>query len=598
MENDYDNLWIISGKASAFRLRNSSTGNERDLHYALINYQLSDTLISLQRRSYQREGSKLFQSSKIKVIYDQAIDCLYQLYSLRKEENLVWLAFNFMEKSKNRVLFESLVETEFRNKVGVPDSISARERELKNLVTIKLKELEFEKNKTNPNTELLSKIQESLYQTERNQSHMRKQLAQSHPTYYQIKYDTFTIELTDIINALGDQNSGIINYFWGDGSLFATYISSKKTAFIKLSDLAFIKKQIRVYLNHLRSGPTLFHQNRDFQELKICASTLYEKLVGPLLGSSGQNVDLRSQLNWLIIVPDGPLSLIPFGALVTHVDSNTLNYKDLRYLIKEVQISYTYSANLFFNDIHKRKTTNNILAMSYTNPDESESNDLPDLPGSHRELDAIRTIVKDGIFLKGTKATKESFQSEAPTFNLLHLAVHGWADLENHFNSKLLFKNQYRSNDTLYAYELYDLRLNADIVVLSGCETVVGQQFKGEGIYSLARGFTYAGASTVIMTLWKVNDITTAEIVSEFYEQLFEQKSVAVAIRQAKLNYLDGANDLAAHPTYWASLIPLGKMSPLEFRDNTFLITIITITTITAVSLFLLIYLKRRRKAF
>jgi len=114
----------------------------------------------------------------------------------------------------------------------------------------------------------------------------------------------------------------------------------------------------------------------------------------------------------------------------------------------------------------------------------------------------------------------------------------------------------------LYVRDLYNLKLNADMVVLSACETGLGELQQGEGILSLARGFAYAGAKSIISSLWSVNDKSTADIMTSFYSHLKEGKTKDDALRRAKLDYL--SQNPNAQPFYWAAFTAVGDMKPIK----------------------------------
>ncbi|MCK5103041.1 MAG: CHAT domain-containing protein, partial [Cyclobacteriaceae bacterium] len=130
------------------------------------------------------------------------------------------------------------------------------------------------------------------------------------------------------------------------------------------------------------------------------------------------------------------------------------------------------------------------------------------------------------------------------------------------FNSRLIFKKDSISHEDgeLRAYELYDMDLsNLQMVVLSACETGIGKQYEGEGIFSIARGFAYAGCPSIVMSLWKVNDKTTADLIDFFYTNLKDKMPKDEALRVAKLTYIENSDDINAHPSNWAAFITLGN---------------------------------------
>ena len=108
------------------------------------------------------------------------------------------------------------------------------------------------------------------------------------------------------------------------------------------------------------------------------------------------------------------------------------------------------------------------------------------------------------------------------------------------------------------------MKLNADLVVLSACETAYGKVEKGNGIASLARSFMYAGAPSLIVSLWHVNDLATSKIMKRLYQNLSEGMNKAEALRQAKLGYIKSAKSIYAHPAFWSPFIQIGDSSSLE----------------------------------
>lgn len=124
--------------------------------------------------------------------------------------------------------------------------------------------------------------------------------------------------------------------------------------------------------------------------------------------------------------------------------------------------------------------------------------------------------------------------------------------------------------ELLYLRELYDLEIPADMVVLSACETGIGELQNGEGVISLARGFTYAGAKSIITSLWNVNDQKTADLMVDFYRNLKEGQQKDNALANAKRSYLQQTSGNLAHPFYWAGFIPIGNMDSIELTPTWF----------------------------
>ncbi len=136
--------------------------------------------------------------------------------------------------------------------------------------------------------------------------------------------------------------------------------------------------------------------------------------------------------------------------------------------------------------------------------------------------------------------------------------------------SGLVFSNPIASetDNFLSAAEIYQLKLSADLAVMSACNTGYGQLAQGEGAMSLGRAFSYAGCRSVIMSLWPANDESSSTILKNFYQYAAQGLSKDRALRQAKIDYLKSADPLTAHPFFWANLVTVGDMSPLKLKTE------------------------------
>jgi len=157
----------------------------------------------------------------------------------------------------------------------------------------------------------------------------------------------------------------------------------------------------------------------------------------------------------------------------------------------------------------------------------------------------------------------QNFLSDANQYRILHLATHGKADDRVGDYCFLAFTKTSNSlENLLYVRDLYNMRLHAEMVVLSACETGLGELQQGEGILSLSRGFVYAGTKSIVGTLWSVNDRPTQEIMTFFYSNLKQGMEKDKALRQAKLSYLESSSPSA--PFNWAAFTAIGDMRAIE----------------------------------
>jgi CHAT domain-containing protein len=159
------------------------------------------------------------------------------------------------------------------------------------------------------------------------------------------------------------------------------------------------------------------------------------------------------------------------------------------------------------------------------------------------------------------RASEASLKSSRlDDYRYVHFATHGLVNEPKPKLSGLMLApvDSPQEDDILYLGEIYNLSLNADLVVLSACETGVGKLVKGEGLIGLTRGFLYAGAANLLVSLWQVNDASTANLMIDFYQNLLAGKSKAAALREAKLRLLEQQTKYAK-PYHWAPFVLIGK---------------------------------------
>jgi CHAT domain-containing protein len=123
----------------------------------------------------------------------------------------------------------------------------------------------------------------------------------------------------------------------------------------------------------------------------------------------------------------------------------------------------------------------------------------------------------------------------------------------------------------------------------------LGKGYKGEGMMSMASAFTYSGCKNILLSLWKVNDQTATTLMDDFYQQLLEGKSIDDALRQAKLNYLAGSDELTAHPKIWAPLIAYGNLDKIFQKDRSMMVVVSGLCILTIILLSFRIYRRHVR---
>jgi CHAT domain-containing protein len=281
--------------------------------------------------------------------------------------------------------------------------------------------------------------------------------------------------------------------------------------------------------------------------------------------------------------------------LVKEPGPDQTDYEGLQYLIYDYSISYCYFSSLRFYNSLLRQKGEEVLSFAPYYGLTGDNGLVPDsLLGAINELKSVYRWFRGKSFT-GESATETSFRLSMQEPAIFHLAMHSVSDSANSKYSYLLFDTH---NDTLqdgrfYNYEISLSRLKSPMVVLSACNSGTGTLYHGEGLMSLARGFILAGASSVIMTSWEVNDEISADIISGFYHSLASGKSKDVALRLAKLKYLKGSSPAYSYPYYWAAYEVQGITTPI--KHNYIAAGLIIFALLLIAGVVLILYLRRRR---
>lgn len=564
-------LLTLWGKARAFSKAKSANNH---LQKSLETYQLTIQWIDSLQHSYATDRAQLDWGDEFKQIYEQAIEVAYQNYQHTKDQKYLELAFDFSERSKNRLLLESLKSAEGKSLANVPDSLIQKEKDLN--LNIAFYENAIQKAQAEKSEAKTKLYQQYLAQSRLALIALKEQILQSFPKYQDWKYGGKSITVSQTQQQLLDQNSAMIEYFVGKDHVYAFVISPSSFQLIPLDspqkitqamlDFRAVLLDLELFNKDAKQAIALYNQK---------AHALYQQLLQVPL----QVIDPASR--HLIIVPDGHLSSIPIEALTqTAISEEGIDFSKLSYLIYQYQIHYAYSANLLSkNQIRQQQlpANTNCLAMAPPYRDYPEQNNARALTlrsnsnfleGTALEIQQISTFYK-GQFDADITASEEKFKQLAQQYGLLHLATHGFADFENSNFSYLKFVDTPEAvkgteDNLLHHYEISTMDLSAQLVVLSACETGVGKYENGEGVFSLARSFMYAGVPSVVMSLWKVSDQSTSQLMPYFYKNLSKGQSKDMALQEAKLQFLEEANLEFRHPFYWSAFVVLGDAQSIK----------------------------------
>jgi CHAT domain-containing protein len=583
ISNSKDLIEILSAKAAAFEKYYSGKSHAlRDLQATLVTYECAANLLNVLRKKITTEGSKLFLEEQRYSLHQNAIRVSMRLFKTTKDRRYVESTFYLAENSKANVLLDGLHDSEAKQFSGIPDSIIEKERALKIDLAYNETQLQKENDKKEArDSTKITLLQDKCFILNNEAQRLSALLENEYPRYYELKYKNNTATIGEIQSAI-DERTGVIESSLGQ-HLLTTFIITKSS---------FDVLTIPTPPNFNKLASTFYKAIKTVDEKNYVRTgiNLYDLLIRPL------ERKLYGK-NRLVIIPDGVLYYIPFEALIANTPrqrDQTVDFTRLEYLLKSFEISYSYSSSFYLNRLQQKdSTTSNALSFVGFAPvfRDTDSNGIfhsnnaltlekdsavlrsitvdgkrfSELKYSEREVSLVAEDFqkkgKPGTSFLYDNASEENFKLNVGKYSCIHIATHGYINEEHPQLSMLLFSQPQHSSTTedgvLYASEMYNLSLNADLLVLSSCQSGLGKYVKGEGIIAMTRGFFYSGAHNIIFSLWKVYDKQTNELMTEFYDHVLEGETFSSALRKSKLRLI--ADRSTAFPSKWSGFILVGK---------------------------------------
>jgi CHAT domain-containing protein/tetratricopeptide (TPR) repeat protein len=542
--------------------------------------------------------------------YHFYIDLLMQLHRLKPFERHDVAALEISERARARSLLELLTEAHIDIRQGADAALLARERELSQQLNAKVQRLTV---RTAPSQ--LASLNREIGQLELEYQQVQEALRKSSPRYAELVQPQ-PLKLKEIQQEVLDVDTMLLEYSLGDEHSYVWAITNNAITSHELPKREELEKAARqVYelltaRTHAQKRETVAEQRarvaRTEVELPRATAELSRMVLGPVASELGNKR--------LVIVADGALQYVPFAMLPEpkgNSSSKVSNTRPLRVarvnppLIVEHEVISLPSASTFAaqrRELSNRKPAPNAVAVLadpvFQTSDErvmsekgqataagqerfnrvastrllehiaDNSTGTPSirrLPFTRREAEQIIAVAPAPISMEalGFKANLATATGpELGRYRYVHFATHGYFDSEHPSLSGLvlsLVDEHGRPQDGfLGANEIYNLKLPAELVVLSACETGLGKEVKGEGLVGLTRGFMYAGAARVVVSLWSVSDQATSELMQRFYKRLLQDKQrPAAAMRAAQVEML--RQPRWQQPYYWAAFTLQGE---------------------------------------
>lgn len=545
IENYYDGrvlVYSLLGKAQSLEGRYyGKTIKFSDLTDALGLLTLADQLIDELRQQATNESDKISLGIIAHEVYADGVRLSKAaLDNAFKKKEYQELIFYFAEKSKSAALLSAISDANAKSFAGIPQEMLENEKEIKSALTLCSQKLAQK-----PTVEEEKALREKAFSLNRDYETFIKKLETDYPDYFNLKFNTVSPTI-DQITTLLDKKTALISYFIDDSNnrLYVFMITKNK---FKVVDHTLPENFDR-YITGFRNG-LFFNDQTTFQRAAYTLNTILIPVI-------------PRGITEIVFLPTGRLGVIPFEALLTKEASKEDTYASLKYLLSKYSIRYEFSAGLIIQKGRTKPQKENP-AIYLCAPVNFSEDGLPDLPGTASEVGAISKLFseknyKSSIYLNADAQESTIKSDELSNYSYLHFATHGVVDESNPELSRIYLKADASAEDgKLYTGEIYNLKLNANLVTLSACETGLGKISKGEGVIGLSRALVYAGAKNMIVSFWSVADESTSELMKDFYNRMLDNPAMGYAenLRASKQKLLEGKY---AAPYYWAPFVLLG----------------------------------------
>jgi len=507
-------------------------------------------IIESTRRNIAGQQIRTAYFASRRAYYDFYIDLLMRMGQTSS-------ALALSERAHARGLLDLLAEGRINVSQGLSPELKEEEGKLSDELS-KAQALLRESTAGTDRTAELKRQVETLYE---GLEQLDWKIRDQNPRYAHI--DPKPLALEEIQTQDLDERTALLEYSLGEERSFLFVVTREGLDSYVLPGAERIADQVRL----LRT--TLEHENLLTRgTYHKAALQLYRDLVAPAAAALVGKSDL-------VIVPDRALYYVPFETLLDE-EAGSRSFSALPYLLRRYSISYAPSASVLaglrvpraepVSPGRKRLAAFAPFAMEGGRGDQptraGEGWSLVPLPASSREVSAIAGLYPGSaveLFGRDASETNVTHNPAVATAERLHFATHAQSnERQPELSGLVLASAADKSEDGfLQVYEIFNLKLSADLAVLSACETALGKEVTGEGLVGLARAFFYAGVPSVVVSLWNVADGPAPDLMLSFYQDLDRLGSKARALRQAKLAMISGGT--YSHPAYWAPFVLVGE---------------------------------------
>jgi CHAT domain-containing protein len=516
-------------KYQAYLLMGEVEETSRELDRADGYYQTAREALESLRSSIRREELKIaFMKNRLEVYENLVNLCLARGSAHGSAEE----ALGYMEQAKSRTLRDLM----FRRERALPatepgqSELVRRIRDLREELNWYYHRIELEQLRRGENSpEHIEELQAQAREREKEFLRALREIPSSESA--DAGLETSPIVTLESIRAALDSNTILLEYFRVRDRIVAALVTREALELIPLTIVSRVSDLLRMLQFQLSKFRLDSSYVRTFANTLLNATRghlreLYNEILAPIR----QRLDRRH----LVIVPHDMLHYLPFHAL----------FDGDKYVIDTFTVSYAPSASIYA--LCQQKAANSAgRSLILGVPD-------PRTPYILEEVESVASVLPEPELIVGAEATEETLREKGPQSRFIHIATHGHFRKDNAMFSGIRLGGSYLS-----LYDLYSLKLPVELVTLSGCATGLNVVAAGDELLGLVRGLLYAGARSLLLTLWDVHDKSTAEFMKSFYGHLRKRPDKSLAL-QASIEEL---RQRYPHPYYWAPFILVGGVS-------------------------------------
>ncbi len=563
--------WCLAQSAKAAWGLYRQTNDTTWYNFAERRSQRAEDLIFSMRDRRPNDGFLSWMGDDIDIVAN-IVEVRQGMYAKTGDKFNAARAFEALEASKTFAMQQFLHETYSLRWSGIPDTLYQQESDYRQ--EINDMETNFFMLRNQPNADsLIAANDQKLFALRDKYNVFLAGLEKNYPEYFRLKYSHPAVDLGQVQGKNLRAGQCMLDLYIRNDLVFAMLIRPDTVIWRATPYDSLAHQAIEVLKNDSREFPSYqalpetayISKLQDYADAAYKAYTVLIEPVRPFLTEE------------VLLIPRNDLSVFPFGALLTQRETNMAKPFLWHFLEQEFVLSRTFSAGLFQfvqNRPVRENLSGTVLAFApFVEENSPEKPNIPvgdvaaltrgeiykPLPNSGEEAAFIAAWTNGEAFI-GREATKSNFLKKSPDFKILHLATHSAAnDVLGEYSFVALQADSAPNQiDMLYARDIYGLHLSADLVVLSACETALGQFRNGEGVIGLTRAFTCAGAKNVVASLWSVNDASTKDLMIGFYKEITKGTPYNQALAEAKRVFVQ-ENRQYAHPYYWAGFVLNGR---------------------------------------